>query len=64
MALVYAQSGDIFSHAVRRVQNEMKPSEDYLDLNFNDVVIRVYHDSNINDLAVIYDLKRELSKNQ
>jgi len=59
--LVFAQSGEHFTEAVKRVQSEMKPHEKYLDLNFNDIVVRVYHNSNIHDLGTIYELKRQLN---
>jgi hypothetical protein len=60
--MVYAESGELFRHAVKRVQDTMKPSENYLDLVFNEIRIRVSHDSNIDDLCTIYDLKHELNR--
>ena len=60
MSMVYAEAGENFTAAVKRVQNEIKPHENYLDLNFNDIVVRVHPNSNVNDLGTIYDLKREV----
>ena len=59
--MVYGQAGENFTAAVKRVQNEMKPNEKYLDLNFNAITIRVHRDSNVNDLGTIYDLTHQLT---
>ena len=58
--MVYAEAGENFTAAVKRVQNEMKPHEEHLDLNFNDITVRVHRNSNVHDLGTIYDLKHQL----
>jgi hypothetical protein len=55
--LMYAESGDNFYTAVKKVQDSLKNQNDYCDLEFNEISVRVSKDSNINDLATIYDLK-------
>lgn len=58
----YAQSGESFYSAVSRIQSEMLHREDYIDLIFNDISVRVSKNSNPHDIATIYDLKCELRR--
>jgi hypothetical protein len=53
----YAQPGENFAEAVKRVQNEMNYGTDEVILNFNDIPVVVNRDSLIYDLATIYDLR-------
>lgn len=32
------------------------------EMSFNDIILTVYRDSNINDIAAIYDLKCKISR--
>ena len=54
--LAYAEAGDSFSSAIRKVQDSLRHPEDYCDLMFNGIRIRVAKNSNIHDLSTIYDL--------
>ena len=60
--IVYAEAGDNFAHAVKKVKEQIKSSEDYLDLEFNEIRVRVSKESSIDDLATIYDLKCKLRR--
>ena len=60
--LVYSESGENFINAVKRVKSMLKNDEDYLDLEFNELRIRVSKNSNIDDLCVIYDLKHTIRR--
>ena len=60
--IVYAEAGDNFFHAVKKVREQIKSSEDYLDLEFNEIRVRVSKESSIDDLATIYDLKCKLRR--
>ena len=62
MSKVYAEAGDMFITAVKKVKDMMKPSESHLVLVFNGIEITVYHNSHPADLATIYDLKHELAR--
>lgn len=55
--LVYAESGDNIITSIRKVQDSLKNDNDYCDLEFNNIRIRVSKNSNIDDLCTIYDLK-------
>ena len=60
--IVYAEAGDNFVHVVKKVKEQIKSSEDYLDLEFNEIRVRVSKESSIDDLATIYDLKCKLRR--
>jgi hypothetical protein len=60
--VVYAEAGDHFVTAVKKAQNEIRLNEDYLDLEFNEIRVRVSKDSNVHDLETIYHLKCELRR--
>jgi hypothetical protein len=57
---VYAQPGENFSNAVKRVQNEMNRDTDEVILEFNDIPVVVNRDSLLYDLATIYDLRSRI----
>lgn len=60
--IAYAESGDNFFSAVKKLQETLKTSEDYCDLEFNEIRVRVSKTSNINDLSAIYDLKCKIRR--
>lgn len=60
--LVYAEKGDHFVTAVKKTQNQIRSNEDYLDLEFNGIRVRVSKNSNLDDLSTIYNLKSELKR--
>jgi hypothetical protein len=60
--IVQAEKGDNFYEAVRKVKENMFNNESYLDLEFNDIRVRVSKDSNIDDLSTIYYLKRTIER--
>lgn len=60
--IVYAEAGDNFVHAVKKVKEQIKSNESYLDLEFNEIRVRVSKESSIDDLATIYDLKCKLRR--
>ena len=62
--IAYAESGDSFFTAVKKLQSTLKTPEDYCDLEFNEIGVRVSKDSKINDLSVIYDLKHKIRRMQ
>jgi len=57
---VYAQPGENFSNAVKRVQSEMNQDTDEVILEFNDIPVMVNRDSLLYDLATIYDLRSRI----
>jgi hypothetical protein len=57
---VYAQPGENFSNAVKRVQSEMNQDTDEVILEFNDIPVVVNRDSLLYDLATIYDLRSRI----
>lgn len=59
--LAYAEKGESFFSAVRKVQGSLAPGR-YCDLEFNEIRVRVSKDSNIDDLSVIYDLKAKIRR--
>jgi hypothetical protein len=59
---VYAQSGESFFEAVKRVQNEMNQDTNAVILEFNDTYVVVSRNSLIYDLATIYDLRNKISR--
>jgi hypothetical protein len=60
--IVQAEKGDNFYGAVRKVKEQIYRDNQYLDLEFNNIRVRVSKDSNIDDLATIYDLKRIIER--
>jgi hypothetical protein len=58
--MMYAEAGDNIYSAIRKVQSSLLSGEDYQDLSFNDISIRVAKNSNINDLTTIYNLKHQI----
>ena len=60
------QHGQPFEHfraAVRRVQSYLNDHKyNYETLNFNGIYVTIRNDSNEDDLATIYDLKRQLQQ--
>lgn len=60
--LLYAESGHSFVASVKQVQEILKRGEDYCDLEFNEIRIRVSKDSKIDDLCTIYDLKHKIKR--
>ena len=59
---VHAEKGDSFYTAVKKVKDNILKSTDYIDLEFNEIRVRVSKDSNIDDLAIIYDLKCKIRR--
>jgi hypothetical protein len=60
--IVQAEKGDNFYGAVRKVKEQILRDDQYLDLEFNGIHIRVSKDSNIDDLSTIYYLKRTIER--
>jgi hypothetical protein len=60
--LAYAETGENFNNAVNRIKLSLKDNNDYCDLEFNEIRIRVSKNSNIDDLATIYDLKHTIRR--
>ena len=60
--IAYAESGDSFPLAVKKVQETLKNPEDYCDLEFNEIRVRVSKNSNVGDLCTIYDLKHQINR--
>ena len=60
--LMYAESGDSFNSAVEKVKKTLKEENDYCDLEFNEIRVRVSKNSNINDLSTIYGLKHTIER--
>jgi len=60
--IVQAEKGMNFYDAVKKVKENMFNNESYLDLEFNDIRVRVSKDSNIDDLSTIYYLKRTIER--
>jgi hypothetical protein len=58
---IEAEKGMNFYEAVKFAKKEIKET-DYLDLKFNDIVVRVSKDSNIDDLSIIYHLKHTINR--
>ena len=57
--IIEAEKGMNFYEAVKFAKKEIKET-DYLDLKFNDILIRVSKDSNIDDLSITYYLKHTI----
>lgn len=61
--------GITFRDAVKQLQDDIKwanfkdhESPTYKTMNFNDISITVSMDSNVDDLAIIYELKRKIKQ--
>jgi hypothetical protein len=59
--IIDAEMGMNFYEAVKFAKKEIKGT-DYLDLKFNDIIVRVSKDSNIDDLSTIYNLKHTINR--
>lgn len=60
--LVYAEKGQNFIQAVQSLQKTLKTPDDYCDLEFNNIRVRVSKTSNIDDLYTIYNLKHVINR--
>ena len=60
--IIYAEAGVSFYKAVKDLQQSLNSSNEYLDLVFNDISIRVSKNSNIDDLSTIYNLKHTTNR--
>jgi len=60
--IAFAQSGDSFVEAVKKVQQSLSLPNDYCDLEFNEIRVRVSKNSNLGDLCTIYDLKHHINR--
>lgn len=55
--------GMSFHGAVKELQTRLKyEGQEYRIMKFNDILVTVSHDSNVDDLATIYELKRNLAR--
>ena len=55
--------GMSFYGAIKELQDLLKyEGQEYRIMKFNDILITVSHDSNIDDLSTIYELKRKLAR--
>jgi hypothetical protein len=62
--LAFADKGDSFYGAVQKVQRSLRNPNDYRDLEFNEIRVRVSKNSNIDDLSTIYNLKHTIRRLQ
>jgi hypothetical protein len=60
--IVQAEKGMSFYEAAKKVKEQILRDDQYLDLEFNGIYIRVSKDSNIDDLSTIYYLKRTIER--
>jgi hypothetical protein len=60
--IVQAEKGMSFYDSVKEVKEQILRDNQYLDLEFNNIRVRVSKNSNIDDLAIIYDLKRIIER--
>ena len=51
-----------FFHASQFAKEEARKNGTYVMFKFNDIVITISHDSNLDDIAIIYDLKRKIRR--
>lgn len=60
--LIYEPNkGTSFYYAVKELKQILKhENNSYRMIKFNDILITVSHDSNIDDICVIYDLKHKI----
>jgi hypothetical protein len=55
------EAGENFYDFITRIKKQIKESNGlHAGVMFNGIQIIVNHDSNVNDLGIIYDLKRKL----
>ena len=55
--------GTNFYDAVKDLKFELfRTGRSYKEMSFNDIILTVYRDSNIDDIATIYDLKCKISR--
>lgn len=64
MKRIEAKPGESFYNSVRRAKNESENQKCPVKLIFNQCEIDVHHTSRLADLAVIYDLMRELNRSK
>ena len=62
--LAFAEAGESFYGAVKKVQDSLRLENDYCDLEFNGIRVRVSKNSNIDDLSTIYNLKHTIRRLQ
>lgn len=62
--LAFAEKGESFHGAVEKVKNSLRFDNDYCDLEFNGIRVRVSKNSNIDDLNTIYNLKHTIRRLQ
>lgn len=63
MSFFEPSKGANFYGAVKEAKALMNPEGcNYIDMKFNEISIRVSWDSNPDDLATIYDLKRAIER--
>lgn len=62
--LIYEPNkGTAFHYAVKELKQILKNENDsYRMIKFNDILVTVSHDSNINDICIIYDLKNRIKQ--
>ena len=60
--IVQAEEGMSFYDSVKKVKEQMLRDDQYLDLEFQKIRVRVSKNSNINDLSTIYDLKYRIER--
>ena len=60
--VVKAEKGQNIYQAIEDLQESLSTMDSYLDLEFNDIVVRVTKNSNINDLTTIYNLKHTINR--
>lgn len=56
-----ALPGEWFTHYVQRIQSKIKGENGFVIGKFNDITLTINKKSLIDDISLIYDLKRELS---
>jgi hypothetical protein len=60
--IVQAEKGMSFYEAAKKVKEQILRDDQYLDLEFNNISVRVSKDSNIDDLTTIYYLKCKVER--
>jgi hypothetical protein len=62
--LTFAEKGESFYGAVEKVKDSLQSDNDYCDLEFNDIRVRVSKNSRIDDFSTIYNLKHTIRRLQ
>jgi len=58
-----AEKGEFFIGFIERIQKNMQSiNQTYAICDFKNIKFPIHHDSNIDDLIVIYELKQKLQK--